>query len=312
VAEALLADPPFDIAATATVGDEGACAAVGGTGSLILAPKAVPDDLLSCLRASGATLLAFHRAGSGDGLISTRRAEPAALVALSRWAAGAKGILDGKVGIVGGGADKTWIEATVPAVRAAGLQVVEVAFPTDAGSVGSAVRAFSAAGVTGVVLAAPADIRRQWSAQHAIIDPAARFVVADAHDGVTDEGYAPSFDGALALTSLRVPWFSRDHGETVEQADCRQRWEATAGRLLPGNETRWVHAWCQHISAAAAAGELGADTGRSVPVALRDLRIPSPLTSDLGPTADGWGPTQSAVVVWRASCRCWQEQTPFA
>lgn len=77
--------------------------------------------------------------------------------------------------------------------------------------------------------------------------------------------------------------------------------------MLAG-EAPSVYAWCQHVELAAAVV-----TGGIEPTEVTErLRLPSPLTSDLGPLPDGgWGPRASAVVVWRAGCACWEERTPF-
>jgi hypothetical protein len=45
---------------------------------------------------------------------------------------------------------------------------------------------------------------------------------------------------------------------------------------------------------------------------VRATTFASPLTSSVGPSPDGhWGPIQDAVLVWHASCLCWQEKQPF-
>jgi hypothetical protein len=315
VAAVFLAGADFEVAATAATDAGDACAEVGGDGTLVLGPEHVPAELLACLAASGATVLAFDAGGTREGVVSTRRAQTAALVALARWATSTAGVLDGPVGIVGGEADEPWIEGVLPEVRAAGVEVVRTAFVAGPAAVGAGVRDFVADGVGAVILAAPADVRRQWAAQHGVLDPVVVSVVADAHDGVTGETYAPTFDGALAHTTLRVPWHARAHGETTEQTVCRERWEAAAvpPRMSGGDESRWVHAWCQHVALASAARQAAAASAQPVGEVLRTFAMPSPLTADLGPLDDGgWGPSADAVVVWRASCACWEEQTPFA
>ena len=314
VAETFLAGAPFDIAARASVADADACASLGGDRTLVLGPEAVPAPLLSCIVRSGATVLAFDAGGTRPGVLSTRRAEAQSLLVLASWSSRTDGVLDGPVGIAGAVRDRAWIEAVVPALRAEGLNVRSTAFVDTADEVTSAVRRFVGEGVRDVVLAAPAQIRQQWAAQHALLDRQAKFVVADAHDGVGRETYAPTFDGAVALTTLKPPWHARAHGETDQQRRCRERWEASAParRLAAGDETRWVYAWCQHVALVETVLQEANRRSGSIADLVRPMRMASPLTADLGPTGDeGWGPDADAVVVWRSSCGCWTEQEPF-
>src|SRR5207245_10007855 len=130
---------------------------------------------------------------------------------------------------------------------------------------------------------------------------------------IDEESYPVSFDGALAHTSLRVPWFARAHGETPVQLRCDQIWEAGAAppAYLSPAETQDAYAWCEDFDLVVAADRDAAILG-SFPAALRTERVASPLTSDLGPlAAGGYGPTADAVLVWRSSCSCWAEREPF-
>ena len=81
---------------------------------------------------------------------------------------------------------------------------------------------------------------------------------------------------------------------------------------LGDTELAHVFAWCEIVDLVRAAV---AQTGEGVPLAtaLRAVRLPAPLTSDLGPLpGGGFGPTQDAVLRWSASCACWQESSKFA
>ena len=134
------------------------------------------------------------------------------------------------------------------------------------------------------------------------------FVCRRAPDG--GASYPPSFDGAVAHTSVRVPWFARAHGQTPEQTGCLQAWQATAtpSAALSPDEQVDVFAWCEGVSLASAAARAPAGFADAV----RAMSSPSALTSALGPLPGGhWGPTQDAALVWRASCACWQEKQAF-
>jgi hypothetical protein len=143
--------------------------------------------------------------------------------------------------------------------------------------------------------------------------PQARYVVADTFDALVDEIYPATFDGALAHTSLRVPWFAREHGETPDQQRCRTTWEQGGGapRTLGHAELVLALSWCQTAELVARA-VVGATDAASVASDLRRHRYASPLTSDLAPIGDdGYGPSQDAVLEWHADCACWAELEPF-
>jgi len=294
------------------------CRAAIGAGNVVLAATDLGAALRDCLVHAGATVLAFEGggdqppAGASGQVLSTRRGVVDSLVDLGRWGA-RSGDLGGKVGLV---VDQTAGDAAptvAAAYRAAGIDVAATAIVSSdpsSSSVSDGVRDFASRGVQVAVLAAPVATQDRWVAAAVALAPGLRHVVSDAFDGVTNETYPPSFDGAVAHTSVRIPWFARAHGQTPEQTGCLQAWQATAtpSAALSADEQVDVFAWCEEVSLAS--------TLARAPVgfadAVRATTAPSPLTSALGPLPDGhWGPTQDAVLVWRASCVCWQEKQPF-
>ena len=289
------------------------CATVLGSGTVVLLSTAAGAELEQCLLDGGASLLAFGRSTSGAAprMVSTRRGLVASLLDLARWGV-ADGALEGRVGIVAGEDEHATIEAAAERMRIVGADVVEVVSvrSDDPGSVTEGLRTFAAEEVDVAVLAAPMAVQRQWAAQQAILLPGLRTVVSDAFDAIVDESYPPSFDGALAHTSLRVPWFARAEGETATQARCRQTWEESAQTTL-ASELVPVFAWCQHVSMVGEVLRRATATG-DFHVRLRALDVDSPLTSVLGTSPGGdFGPVADAALVWRASCRCWEPVRGF-
>lgn len=295
------------------------CAQALTKGRVVLASEGLDDDLKSCLVDAGAVVVAFDSAGSslqgqgGGAVISSRRGLVPSLVDLGRWGL-ASGALKGRVGVVGASSERPTLEAAIATLTALGVDVRATALVDASGTEPptSHLRRFIDAGVEVVLFAAPMVVQRGWVVQQSILAPGVRSVVSDAFDAVVDESYPATFDGALAHTSLRVPWFSRAEGETVAQASCKEVWTATSHTLL-SEETVPVFAWCQHVAAVGAALEVAARGGVSVRDALRAQSVVSPLTSDLGPLGgEDFGPVADAVLVWRTSCACWAPQAPFA
>lgn len=294
-----------------------ACAAVLLAGEVVVTGAALPARLRDCLLDRGAVIITFDGrdapAGSAGRLLSTRRTLVASAGDLGRWGV-ATGALRGKVGVVADASDRAGSSAAVEALRRSGVDVADTAYVASdapgAAAVTDGVRHFVARGIEVVVFIIPVDAQRRWAAQHAVLAPETRFVVSDAFDAVTDETYAPSFQGALAHTSLRGPWATRAEGETPAQRQCRETWEKTAHRMLESERVA-VFAWCQHTSIVGRALASSASVEAFV-AAVREHTTASPLTSDLGPLpGDGYGPREDATLVWRAACGCWERSNGF-
>jgi hypothetical protein len=161
---------------------------------------------------------------------------------------------------------------------------------------------FAAAQVETVVFAVPVADQALW-VQGSVLSP--RFVVADASDAVVDEDYPDGFDGGQSMTTVRGPWFTRSHGVTPLQRWCRTR--LPAGLLASAGSVPALR-WCALGSATA---RLLRAPGGASPTTLRSLTLPSPVTSDVGPQGDGWGPRSLARIVWRKGCHCFAEVRPF-
>lgn len=295
------------------------CRTASQRGNVALASAGLGAPLRDCLVNAGMTVLAFDDGGDRPPaavtgqVLSMRRGLVDSLVDLGRWGA-RSGSLRGRVGLV---IDQTAGDALGPVVGAyqqAGIDVAATAVVSSdpsSSTVSDGVRAFASRGVQVAVLAAPVAVQDRWIAAAAALAPGLGYVVSDAFDGVTNETYPPSFDGAVAHTSLRVPWYARAHGTPAEQTSCLQAWQATATppAALSTDEQVDVFAWCEAVSVASAASRGAAAFADAV----RAMTVPSPLTSGLGPLPGGhWGPTQDASLVWRASCVCWQEKQAFA
>lgn len=326
IAAFFLARASFTPAAELTVdpANAGLCQQATAAGSIVVAGAGLDAPLRDCLTGAGATIVAFDQRGdrppatSGGGqVLSTRRGVADALVDTARW--GAHDALAGRVGLVVDGAVAGNVDAVVPALRAAGVDVVATAVvsqdATSTAIVGG-VRSFAAKAVRAAVFVATVNEQDRWLAVASALAPSLHYVVADGFDSVADETYPPSFDGSLAHTSLRVPWYARSHPETPRQSTCRQEWEAsvTPATTLSTGELLDVFVWCEEVDLVNALLDgVTVAPGASAAALARSLRVAAPATSDLGPLANnGWGPTQDAVLVWRSSCRCWQERQSFA
>jgi hypothetical protein len=223
-------------------------------------------------------------------------------------------LLPGRVGVVAAEALKAEVAPALARLRARGIDVVASAYlpEEELGAISDGVRDFAAKGVETVVFAVPVDQQSAWAGQQAVLTPGARFVVADAADAIANERYPAVFDGALAYTTVRGAWFARAKGESVEQRTCREAYEARVvpGAILGDDERAYVLLWCQHAALLRllldAAGE-----GLAPEDVLRERTVASPVTSDLGRIAGGFGPLQSAIVRWQAACACWTQVRPF-
>jgi hypothetical protein len=296
--------------------DAAFCRQVAAAGSVAVTGAAVDQTLRDCLTAAGVLLVGFDTLGSAESVVSTRLGVGEVLDELALWSKRSRA-LAGKVGVVGTTPAKPAVEAAVGRMKAAGVDVAATAFVPDGSSLGGetseGVRSFATAGVETVVFAAPVAQQRAWVTQQAVLSPGVKYVVADAYDAVLDEAYPATFEGSVALTSLRVPWFARDNEPTPEQRQCQTTWEqkATPPATLGSAEQVRVFAWCQHVALLTAG--LDAFSSGTFASVLRSVRFTSPLTSDVGPFGDTrWGPTQDAVLVWQASCACWKQRSAFA
>lgn len=296
-----------------------ACRAASSATVVVAGAGRLPAELRRCLVAGGVAVVAYDDAGdlrgpaAGGTVLSTRRGVADAVADLARWGLGAGGSLKGrKVGVVGTTDVRPDVEPVIQRLAAEGLNVVASSWlpATGARDTSAGVLAFAQAGVEVTLFAAPVDLQREWAQQGSLLSPAMRYVVADTADSVVEESYPLLMDGAVTVTAGRVPWFARTHGATAEQQDCRQSWDGRAPGAQPAATAAALvrlFAWCQHAALTASGLSFG-----GTPAAFRALRVPSPLTSDLGPLqGGGWGPTADAVLTWRASCSCWTETRPF-
>ena len=223
------------------------------------------------------------------------------LADLGTW--GAADVLHGRVGVVTTPEAREGTERAVEGWHLLGIDVVAVASPDGSAASGvAAARDFASSGVQVVVLAAPVDVQRRFTAAATVLLGGARYVVADGFDAVWDEGYLPTFDGAVARTAAWGPWHERAEGVTPVQARCRAVWEAAATPplVLPG-ELQRVYGWCAATELAGRAAAAGVE-------AMTAELYDSPATSPLVPSATGFGPTASSVLVWHAACACWTER----
>ena len=201
------------------------CRAAAAAGNVVLDAVGLDPALRDCLVNAGTTVLGFDGggdrppAGATGQVLSVRRGVVDSLVDLGSWGA-QSGDLSGRVGLVLDDTERDAAAPVVAAYRAAGIDVAATALVSSdpsSSSVSDGVRSFASKGVAVAVLAAPVAVQDRWVAAAAALAPGLRHVASDAFDGVTNETYPPSFDGALAHTSLRVPWFARAHGQAPEQ-----------------------------------------------------------------------------------------------
>ncbi|MHB8669094.1 MAG: hypothetical protein ACYDAD_00790 [Acidimicrobiales bacterium] len=312
--------------------DTGACQRIERAGDTVVAGGlGLRPELRSCLLRAGSTIIDFDPLGdvhpspgpsasdaTAGQVVSTRRGLAATLVDLGSWGV-AHRRLRGRVGIVGGSDGRSDIEAASDQLRARGVDVAAVAFirgdtaANTAIDVSRGVLDFSARGIRTVVFAAPVAVQSQWVSQAAVVLPNVAYLVSDAFDGVVHESYPPSFDGAIAYTSLAFPWFSRG-APTPLQAACQAVWQSsTSPPVTLASETVDVYGWCENVGLLARGFRTAAAGVKTLSAALRSQSLVSPLTSELGPLPGGdYGPTEDAALIWRASCGCWQQLAGFS
>ncbi len=279
------------------------CSDLAAAGDLILTGDGLPDEVTSCLLRLGKAVIAYDEHGSrADGkgvLLSTRVAVDDSLAELASVLR-PTGYLSDRVAVVTTSDRRAIVDQALPRMRAAGVDVVATVEVDDPTAVTGAVLQVSGAGARSVVFALPAQLQALWVAQATVLNPGTRYVVADAADAVVNAAYPPGFDG-LAYTAVRVPWYRSTHGVTPTQAACERRRAASVTSYL----------WCENTLLAGTIATAVA-RGTSVPAAAREVRGPSPLTSDLAPRPTArWGPTQTAVLAWAVDCGCWRERSPF-
>jgi hypothetical protein len=297
------------------------CAKVSRAGGVVLAAHELSLSLERCLLTAGVVVVSpsprgTRRAPGGGLSLSLRRGDVASLGDLATWAQRLHPA-PGRVGLVLDAARRTDLTAAVSVVRQHGLDVAATAWlgsSSSASAVLDAIRQFEAAKVRTVVFGVPVAVQQRWVAAAASPVAAFSYLVSDVDDGVVDERYPPTFDGALAHTSLRVPWYSRDHGPTADQEFCATQW--TSKQTPPVelyDEQVPVDEWCEGVSLLNSAINGAVFGVGNLASLLLALRMSSPLTSDLAPLPDAmWGPTADAVLGWHASCTCWQEKGAFA
>lgn len=319
IARAFAAQTGWSTAVLAADGDAAATCALARTARVAAAATELSAPLRTCLVQQGTTVLTVDGLGTslatapGAAVLSLRRGDRDTLGELGSWGV-SSGALAGPVGVVGDADRRALLEPALDALRTAGAAVVAVAWlrADSAAEARAASTDFAAKGVRAVVMAAPVATQRLFVTAAAAPPPPWRYVVSDVADAVLNESYPPVFDGARAHTSLSIPWSPRDHGSTAQQRACDATWQAraTPAVTLPGEQPR-VYAWCA-LAQVLARASIAAVLTRQDPIGLlATLRGPSPLTSDVGPVRGGWGPVADAVLTWRASCSCWQEQEPF-
>lgn len=297
------------------------CASVVEAGNVVVAgPNEVDPVVFDCLTGAGAALVSHDGAGERAhveeaGVVPTRRGTTATLRDLLVWPSRDE-FLGGKVGLVSTERRQPQVERALPQLRSGGIEIAATAFISDddeLGDIDSGVQRFRAAGVDVVVLALPVEQAGRWALREAVLWPNGQYVVADVDDAIVNESYPAVLEGAASFTSVRVPWFAREHGETDAQADCRSAWEANVAtpEVSDSQELADVFVWCQHAelvaTTLASAGDVDAFVERA-----RRSELDSPITSVVKSLpGDEYGPAENATLLWKASCSCWEEHDAF-
>jgi hypothetical protein len=293
------------------------CTRVTDSGSVVISAHALSLPLEDCLIGNGLTVVSpsprgTRRAHAGLS-VSVRRGDLSTIGDLAVWAA-VTHLRAARIGLVLDESRRTDLQRAASVALRSGLHVVATAWLSTGSSVRDVLDAtnqFAAARVNTVVFAIPVGVQRTW-----VTEATARhfsYVVSDVDDGVADEHYPPTFDGATAHTSLRIPWYSRDHTQTADQQYCASQWTSsqTAPVELPGEQMP-VDTWCEEVALVNQAVSAAVLASGNLNASLLAEHLSSPLTSTLGPTATGlWGPTADAVLTWRATCNCWVQAVNF-
>jgi hypothetical protein len=301
------------------------CRLVVADGRVVVSAHSLRAPLENCLLAHGVlvispstrgthTLAGGHRHVSGFS-VGVRRGDLASLGDLASWAYRSHAVT-GRVGVVLDAARRPGLASAPAVLRRHGVPVAATAWlgaSSSAADVLAAVGRFMTAHVGTVVFGVPVAVQQKWAEESTLRVAQFRYLVSDIDDGVVDERYPATFDGALAHTSLRLPWYARAHGTTTAQQGCAAQYTAmaTPPLELPDDQAP-VDTWCEEVALLNRAVTAALVTAGDLTTTVLHLRMAAPLTSALGPLRHGrWGPTQDAVLVWRATCECWQQRTPF-
>lgn len=293
---------------------DAACTAVKNGATLTLAGGPLPDSMRTCLRMSGIYSLSFdddvaleYRDDLAHHTTFTTRRGVAR--SLFDTAAVASSQLAGPLGLVADQRLRSTVEEWLPAVRTAGLDITTVVWLPAGEPPASVALSLAGAGLSGVLFATSTENQSTIGSQLRTLTPSTKLVVLDAADSVTSSAYPPVFDGAIAVTSVQLPWHP---GAEEQRAACRATWEGaqTPPAILGDAELLRALTWCQHAAMASAVAERAAIVG--LRGALLGLEVTSPITSSLAILPPfGFGPTTVTLATWGASCRCWSSTTPF-
>lgn len=298
--------------------DGNTCSRVSAEADVVLAVSEL-GELRDCLVGNGVVVVSrdprggVTRSAGGGQALSTRPGPVESLLAITEPTA--RQLVQGRVGLVAQDTARPAVEQAINELESAGIDVVATTYlagdTAGSAAITDGIRAFSRAGVSTVVFAVPVSQQRAWTAQEVLLLPDASHVVVDAADSIAEETYPRTFEGAVAVTTMRAPWYERTHGATREQQACTDRWaQPPVPGTLTADERVSLFAWCD-IVAVAEAGTAAAADG-NIGETLRSTTAAAALTSNLGPLPNaGWGPREVAILTWKAACSCWQEQKPF-
>jgi len=297
---------------TADLTDPATCGLVPA-GALVVTSFGVGPLVRDCLKAAGALLLGLDDGGltPGDALsLSTGPGTTESLVETGAWIV-RDGLATGQIGLVTTERIQPYVDDALVRMAADGLELAQVVYLPESGdgeaAVSDAVLAFSRAGITTVVFAAPVDLQRRWVLKASLVAPDTQYFVADTRDSILDEQYPPGFAGAMAHTVMRAPWENRANGDSARQAGCRADWTTAAPPApLSEAEVTRAFAWCQHLALAA---DALAGLASGVPLAERLLatEVMPLLTTAFPWAADVGMAAQRVTVVWASDCLCWQQ-----
>lgn len=293
---------------------DAACAAVKGA-TLALAGGPLPEPIRTCLRFQGIYSLSFDDdvpLGAVDDIahdttLTTRRGVARSLF---DTASGASSQLTGPLGLVADERLRGSLESLLPAARAAGLNITTVVWLPAGDPSASVALTMAGAGLSGVLFATSTQNQSTIGSQVRTLAPSTKLVVLDAADSITSSAYPPVLDGAIAVTSIQLPWHP---GADEQRAACRATWESaqTPPVILSDAELLRALTWCQHAAMAAPTVERAMTVG--LRAALFGLEVTSPITSPLGGLRDGgYGPLTVTLATWGAACSCWSSTVPFA